>query len=111
MRFARSKRNCFETRVKIMNTTSNNPQASTAKPVRILVAEDSPLNQQVALKQLEKLGYAAEAVADGGQALEAHARTPFDIILMDCQMPGISGYEATWQSIKIMSKGVRAWAS
>jgi CheY-like chemotaxis protein len=80
-----------------MNTTSNNPPASAAKPVRILVAEDSPLNQQVALKQLEKLGYVAEAVADGGQALEAHARTPFDIILMDCQMPGISGYEATWQ--------------
>ena len=80
-----------------MNTTADNPQTSAAKPVRILVAEDSPLNQQVALKQLEKLGYAADAVDDGSQALDAHTRKPYDIILMDCQMPGISGYEATWQ--------------
>jgi CheY-like chemotaxis protein/HPt (histidine-containing phosphotransfer) domain-containing protein len=63
----------------------------------VLVAEDSPLNQQVALKQLEKLGCTAEAVNDGSQVFEALGRTHFDIILMDCQMPEMSGYEATWQ--------------
>lgn len=79
-----------------MNATNTSPSAPATKPVRILVAEDSPLNQQVALKQLETLGYFADAVADGEQALAAHTRAPYDIILMDCQMPGTSGYEATW---------------
>ena len=80
-----------------MNTTTDNQQTTAARPVRILVAEDSPLNQQVALKQLEKLGYNADVAADGEQTVEAHTRNPYDIILMDCQMPGMSGYEATWQ--------------
>ncbi len=74
-----------------MSTTTDNPQTA----VRILVAEDSPLNQQVALKQLERLGYLASAVSDGLEAVESHARTPQDIILMDCKMPGTNGYDAT----------------
>jgi CheY-like chemotaxis protein len=79
-----------------MNPTNTNPPVPAIRPVRVLVAEDSPLNQQVALKQLEKLGYVADAVADGEQAIAAHAKTAYDIILMDCQMPGTSGYEAAW---------------
>jgi CheY-like chemotaxis protein len=80
-----------------MNTTTDNPRFPGRKAPHVLVAEDSPLNQQVALKQLEHLGCTADAVTDGSQVMEALLRTHFDIILMDCQMPEMSGYEATWQ--------------
>lgn len=68
----------------------------TTKPVRILVAEDSPLNRQVALMQLERLGYAADGVGDGTEALAVLEDKHYEIILMDCQMPEMSGYEATF---------------
>src|SRR5215468_3969231 len=80
-----------------MSATSENPRFPGRKVPHVLVAEDSPLNQQVALKQLESLGCTAEAVSDGSQVGQALARTSYDIILMDCQMPEMSGYEATWQ--------------
>jgi len=73
------------------------PPSAPTREVRILVAEDSPVNRALALKQLEKLGYAADGVTDGTEVLAAIGRGPYEIILMDCSMPEMSGYEATWQ--------------
>lgn len=68
---------------------------SGQKPLRILVAEDNPSNQKVLVEMLKRMGYRADAVADGKEVLQSLERQPYDLVLMDFRMPEMDGITAT----------------
>ncbi|MCW3035746.1 MAG: multi-sensor hybrid histidine kinase [Actinobacteria bacterium] len=66
-------------------------------PIRILLADDHKMNRHATQALLESMGYEVIGVGGGAEAVDAYTRGQFDLILMDCQMPGVDGFEATAQ--------------
>lgn len=81
---------------KVTNQTGTTiPKDRGGSGKSILVVEDNAINQKVVLLMLKELGYAAHAVGNGKEAVQAVSRTKYGLVLMDCQMPEMNGFEAT----------------
>jgi PAS domain S-box-containing protein len=70
-------------------------RVADGKTIRILLAEDNSVNRLIAVKMLEKNGFKVDTVVNGIKAIEALQASEYDLVLMDCQMPELDGYEAT----------------
>ncbi|MGD0464350.1 MAG: response regulator [Tepidisphaeraceae bacterium] len=81
------------------------PSAPRSRPGHILLAEDNLVNQTVAIELLQDAGFTCDLASDGNAAVEAVQRKHYDLILMDCQMPGMNGFEATWRIRRLEADG------
>ncbi len=80
-------------------------QLAARHPLRILLAEDNAVNQKLALRLLAQMGYRADVAADGVEAVECVQRQPYDLVLMDVQMPEMDGLAATRLIVERMGAG------
>ena len=84
-------------------------ELASRHPLRILLAEDNVVNQKLAIRLLEKLGYRADIAGNGLEALEALERQTYDLLLSDVQMPEMDGLETTRQILQRWPAGERPW--
>jgi len=90
----------------IARPEDNTPEdGADCSGLAILLAEDNEANQLIALGMLRKLGCRAVVANNGREAIDHAVRTRFDVILMDCQMPEVDGYEAT-EALRALEKGL-----
>jgi len=93
--------NCLTSESKISHLRADDSLKAKYKnidfsfPYQILLAEDNPVNQSVACGMLDFLGCEVDIKENGNDTVEAYAATPYDLIFMDCQMPGMDGFQAT----------------